>query len=207
MDNNDIFLDVAKFVREMLDQGKGRLHIYSKNEVQFILDEHFLNENVTENITIEDVKNEIETIKALIVSSLSDDKDNFINIMTREYKDDNKEEFSKYIEDQFEKVEEYFITDELRGEYDFKLTSSDALNSIDWSLHKKIYDGSEQKEINEKYATINLKINNIEDQSANILTKIFKSESLKMTKFVCNVSDLNYLIDTLTNIKDELLRR
>lgn len=106
-------------------------------------------------------------------------------------------------------VDKYLITSDLKFSYLIKSSNKGyCLTGIDWEINEKIFDDVEGNLPNLKYALLKINTATSKDLPEGIFQDLFGSfgSNDSSTTFSCDISDIEYLIDTLQSVKTALAK-
>lgn len=139
-------------------------------------------------------------IPRIVVHILNEFPDT-INFNGRPLEEDEKEEFGNKIKI----VEDLLIDTKIKNTHLIKSTSkAKNISSVDWEVSKKIFDDTQGKIPELIYATLNLNIKK-SNSEPNPFVRLFSiDESEEIVCVNCDLSDIDYFIDILSDIKKAL---
>lgn len=200
--NINIFKNIVYFVSEMIKNKTIKVNIVSASVIRFVIvDALAVQEFADKNkLDFEDLIYTIEyEIPAYMTSVLGGVSLAFEEMVGGE-KDDEKIKIER--QQKIKVVEDILIDSEIKNIHLLKTTSKlKTIQAIDWEINSKIYDDSNGKIPDLKYATINLKLM-IQDPSSFLVRYLDAGTSNVI--FNCDYNDIENLIETLKTIHRQL---
>lgn len=200
--NINIFKNIVYFVSEMIKNKTIKVNIVSASVIRFfIIDALAVQEFADKNkLDFEDLIYTIEYEIPAYMTSLLGGVSLALGEMFDKEKDDEKIKLER--QQKIKVVEDILIDSEIKNIHLLKTTSKlKTIQEIDWEINAKIFDDSNGKIPDLKYATINLKLMTQDESS--FLARYF-DVGTKDVIFNCDYNDIENLIDTLKTIQKQL---
>lgn len=131
---------------------------------------------------------------------------NLISILPDEDKLDEKAK-NRLFKRKLQLIEKHLLTADMKFSYLIKTSNKGyCLTGIDWEINLKTFDDVEGNLPNLKYALLKIKTATSKDRNEGIFADIFGGSNDENTIFTCDISDIEYLIDTLESVKRALAK-
>jgi len=132
---------------------------------------------------------------------------NMVSILPDEEKLDEKAK-NRLFKKKLQLVEEHLITADMKFSYLIKTSNKGyCLTGIDWEINLKTFDDVEGNLPNLKYALLKMKTSTSKDNNEGIIMDLLGGSNGDInTVFTCDISDIEYLIDTLESVKRALAK-
>ncbi|ODM27100.1 hypothetical protein A7W90_13245 [Clostridium sp. Bc-iso-3] len=207
------FKQVAFIVSQLLAEDNMKILFAFETDISIEIDDSALSKFDTDKDSFNKILN--AEIIPIIEAILSNSENDMIQILLRqldlndsESKKKEKDSLEKTMKQKVEYIKEVLINEEIRHRYNIKSTTKlPKIKNIQWEINNKIFDNL-KKELNSKYATINIKVSKELETSAfpfRFLPFMQPEYKIEEISFDCDKYDIEEIIKILEEIKEKLL--